>query len=104
MRITWAIPLLTAIVLSVTTTPSLAVDMGIVTGSEKGTYYQFGLNLQKLVKPHDINLNVSTSTGSVENIYAVFQRPATQLGIVQSDVLAFVSRVEIGRASCRERV
>ena len=93
MRITLAIPLLTAIVLSVTTTPSLAVDMGIVTGSEKGTYYQFGLNLQKLAKPHDINLNVSTSTGSVENIYAVYQRPATQLGIVQSDVLAFVARV-----------
>jgi uncharacterized protein len=74
-------------------TPSWAVDMGIVTGSDKGTYYQFGLNLQKLVKPHDINLNVATSTGSVENIFAVYQRPATQLGIVQSDVLAFVAKV-----------
>ena len=94
MRIRLVIILLTAIVLSVVTaTPSAAVDMGIVTGSEKGTYYQFGLNLQKLAKTHDINLNVSTSSGSVENIYAVYQRPATQLGIVQSDVLAFVARV-----------
>ena len=26
---------------------SLAADMGIITGSDKGTYYQFGLNLIK---------------------------------------------------------
>lgn len=74
--------------------PVLAVDMGLMTGSDKGTYYQFGLNLQNLVKQGDIDLNVYTSKGSVENIYAVFQRPATQMGIVQSDVLAFVSRVQ----------
>ena len=76
-----------------TASASWAVDMGIITGSDKGTYYQFGLNLQRLVKPHDINLTVATSTGSVENIFAVYKRPATQLGIVQSDVLAFVARV-----------
>jgi len=74
--------------------PALAVDMGIMTGSEKGTYYQFGLNMQRLVKQRDIDLNVSTSKGSVENIYAVYQKPRTQLGIVQSDVLAFVARVQ----------
>lgn len=28
-----------------TATAASAVDMGIITGSEKGTYYQFGLNL-----------------------------------------------------------
>jgi TRAP transporter TAXI family solute receptor len=39
-------------------------------------------------------VTVATSKGSVENIFAVYQRPATQLGIVQSDVLAFVARVE----------
>jgi hypothetical protein len=77
-----------------TATPASAVDMGIITGSEKGTYYQFGLNLQRLVKQHDINLAVAPSKGSVENIFAVYQRPTTQLGIVQSDVLAFVARVE----------
>lgn len=88
------ITILAGIVLSiVAAAPAWAVDMGIITGSEKGTYYQFGLNLQKLVKSHDINLTVSTSSGSVENIFAVYQRPATQLGIVQSDVLAFVAKV-----------
>jgi TRAP transporter TAXI family solute receptor len=74
--------------------PSLAIDMGIITGSDKGTYYQFGLNMQRLVKQRDIDLNVYTSKGSVENVYAVFQRPRTQLGVVQSDVLAFVARVQ----------
>jgi len=76
------------------TVPASAADMGIVTGSEKGTYYQFGLNLQRLMKSNGINLTVSPSKGSVENVFAVYQRPATQLGIVQSDVLAFVARVE----------
>jgi TRAP transporter TAXI family solute receptor len=76
------------------TAPALAADVGIITGSEKGTYYQFGLNLQKLMKSNGINVTVTPSKGSVENVFAVYQRPATQLGIVQSDVLAFVARVE----------
>ena len=72
-----------------------ASKMGIVTGSDKGTYYQFGLDLQKLVRQQaDISLAVNTSKGSIENVYAVYQRPGVQLGIVQSDVLAFISRLE----------
>jgi uncharacterized protein len=69
-----------------------ATDMGIITGSSKGTYYQFGLNLKTLVNSHGINLSVANSDGSVENVYAVYNRPNTQLGIVQADVLAFISR------------
>src|SRR5216117_2316533 len=68
--------------------------MGVMTGSEKGTYYQFGLNLQALGKSNGINLSVYPSKGSVENIYAVYQRPGVQVGIVQSDVLAFVAKVQ----------
>ena len=74
-----------------------AESMGIITGGRKGTYYQFGLNLQKLVKPRNIKLSVYNSNGSIENLYAVYRRPRTQLGIVQSDVLAFVSRVQTNR-------
>ena len=73
---------------------SRAADLGLITGSERGTYYQFGLNLQTLVKPHGIDLTVHTSRGSVENIYAVYQKPGVQMGIVQADVLAFVSRIQ----------
>jgi TRAP transporter TAXI family solute receptor len=71
-----------------------AEDMGIITGGDKGTYYQFGLDLQKLTKPAGVNLTVHTSKGSIENIFAVYQRPGVQMGIVQSDVLAFVARVQ----------
>ena len=71
-----------------------AGELGIITGSEKGTYYQFGLDLQRLVKQAGIELSVYPSKGSIENVYAVYQRPATQMGIVQSDVLAFVARVQ----------
>jgi len=71
-----------------------AADLGLVTGSEKGTYYQFGLNLQTLLKPQGIDLTVYPSRGSVENIYAVYQRPGVQMGIVQADVLAFVTRIQ----------
>jgi TRAP transporter TAXI family solute receptor len=71
-----------------------AVDLTLMTGGEKGTYYQFGLNLKELVKSKGITLDVVNSTGSIENLYAVYQRPHTQMGIVQSDVLAFVTRVQ----------
>jgi TRAP transporter TAXI family solute receptor len=71
-----------------------AADLGIITGGEKGTYYQFGLNLQGLAKQKGMSLSVYPSRGSIENVFAVYQQPATQLGIVQSDVLAFVSRVQ----------
>jgi TRAP transporter TAXI family solute receptor len=71
-----------------------AEDVGLITGSEKGTYYQFGLDLQKLIKPSGFNLSVHPSKGSVENIFAVYQRPGVQMGIVQSDVLAFVARLQ----------
>jgi TRAP transporter TAXI family solute receptor len=73
-----------------------SVELGVITGGERGTYYQFGLDIQRLLRQTApaLALNVYPSKGSVENIYAVYQRPATQLGIVQSDVLAFVFRVQ----------
>src|SRR5438874_3626389 len=80
---------------------ALAADMGVMTGSEKGTYYQFGLNLQALGKSNGINLSVHPSKGSVENIFAVYQRPGVQMGIVQSDVLAFVARLQSDPALTR---
>jgi TRAP transporter TAXI family solute receptor len=70
------------------------VPMGMVTGGPTGTYYQFGLNLERLVDEKGIKLTVANSKGSVENVFAVYKRPNTQMGIVQSDVLAFVAKVQ----------
>jgi hypothetical protein len=69
--------LATAIVLALTL-PALAGDLGIITGSEKGTYYQFGLNLQALGKANGFNVTVHPSKGSVENVFAVYQRPGVR--------------------------
>lgn len=96
----WALLSLLIGVLSVAVVPAQSsaqtagTDLGIITGGEKGTYYQFGLNLQNLAKQKGINLSVHPSRGSIENVFAVYQRPGVQMGIVQSDVLAFVARVE----------
>jgi len=75
-------------------TISSAVDLGIITGSKKGTYFQFGLNMMEMAKQHGYDIHVYNSRGSVENVYAVYKRPRTQMGIVQSDVLAFVIKVK----------
>ncbi len=72
----------------ITASGSYAQDMGIITGNKRGTYYQFGLNLAQLVKSRGIKLNVFDSAGSVQNIFAVYKAPGTQLGIVQSTVSA----------------
>ena len=82
------------LVLTLPTVGAALTDLGLITGSDKGTYYQFGLNLQALGKQNGVNLTVYPSRGSIENVYAVYQKPATQMGIVQSDVLAFVARVQ----------
>lgn len=71
-----------------------AADLGVITGSEKGTYYQFGLNLQALGKANGFTVAVHPSKGSVENVFAVYQRPGVPMGIVQADVLAFIARVQ----------
>jgi TRAP transporter TAXI family solute receptor len=93
-RTTVALLLATLLILSGMGVARAAGELGLTTGGERGTYYQFGLNLQKLVKDKGIELSVYPSKGSIENVYAVYQRPNTQMGIVQSDVLAFVARVQ----------
>ena len=75
-------------------TSAFAQDLGIITGKKKGTYYQFGLNLADLVKSRGIKLSVYDSAGSVENVFAVYKTPGIQMGIVQADVLAFVTRIQ----------
>ncbi len=68
--------------------------MGLMTGGKQGTYFQFGLNMKQPMQNNGIALSVYNSNGSVSNVYAVYKRPHTQMGIVQSDVLAFVSKIE----------
>jgi TRAP-type uncharacterized transport system substrate-binding protein len=56
-----------------------AVEMGIVTGSSTGTYYQIGNDIRSLVSRYGINLTVYSAKGSLDNIADVFERPGVQL-------------------------
>jgi uncharacterized protein len=67
-----------------------AAPMNIMTGGPNGTYIQIGRDVGKLVAEFGVELEAQPSAGSMENVEAVYKRPNTQLGIVQSDVLDFI--------------
>jgi TRAP transporter TAXI family solute receptor len=62
----------------------------IMTGGPKGTYIQFGRDIRDLALSCQIDINVLESEGSLTNIYAVHEKPATPFGIVQSDALEYM--------------
>jgi TRAP transporter TAXI family solute receptor len=78
--------------LLLTVSPAAAQDWetNIVTGGASGTYIQIGRDVAKIGAECGRTLNVQESAGSLENILAVRDRPLTQLGIAQSDVLEYV--------------
>ncbi|MGR3199350.1 MAG: TAXI family TRAP transporter solute-binding subunit [Paracoccus sp. (in: a-proteobacteria)] len=65
-------------------------QMSIMTGSPTGTYIQIGRDLNNLMQQCGQSLEVVESAGSLENFLGVRQRPNTQFGIVQSDVLEYM--------------
>lgn len=70
------------------------VPLNIVTGGPAGTYIQFGRDISEIGAACGQTLNVRESAGSLENVFAVRDRPVTQLGIVQSDVLEYLRTFE----------
>ena len=73
--------------------PQLKADsIGMVTGSQAGTYIQFGQDIAKVARNADLDILVKESEGSLDNIRRLVSRENAALGIVQSDVLGFLSR------------
>jgi TRAP transporter TAXI family solute receptor len=68
--------------------------LGIITGNASGTAYRIGEDIRALSNRYGIHVMVHPSKGDIENIAAVYQRPGNHLGLVASDVLAFVDKVE----------
>lgn len=66
--------------------------LGVVTGPKTGTYYAFGKDLATAAAKVGITLEVKTSEGSIDNIKRINSAENAALGIVQSDVLGFLSR------------
>jgi TRAP transporter TAXI family solute receptor len=69
--------------------PAAAQEGTIVTGAPGGTYIEIGRDLAALGAQCGLSLDVRASEGSIENMNAVRDRPGTQLGIVQGDVLEY---------------
>jgi uncharacterized protein len=82
--------LLLAVLLCVQPAAAQDYKTSIVTGGASGTYIQIGRDISKIADACGRTLDVQESAGSIENILAVRDRPLTQLGIAQSDVLEYV--------------
>ncbi len=73
--------------------PSIAAEkVTVVTGQKTGTYYAFGKDMASLIADKNLLLDVRESDGSVDNIKRINTLDKVTLGIVQSDVLGFLSR------------
>ena len=66
--------------------------IGIVTGPKTGTYFAFGKDIAEVAGKAGISVDVKPSEGSVDNIKRLNSSENAALGIVQSDVLGFLSR------------
>jgi TRAP-type uncharacterized transport system, periplasmic component len=80
-------------------TPVMAEDtdakqIGMVTGSKTGTYIQFGNDIAGVAKTVGLDILVKDSQGSIDNIKRINSKENATFGIVQSDVLGFLSRSE----------
>ncbi|WP_179131444.1 TAXI family TRAP transporter solute-binding subunit [Candidatus Entotheonella palauensis] len=68
-----------------------AQGIGMVTGSKTGTYIRFGRDIAKVAKNKGVDIIVKKSEGSLANIRRMMSKENAALGIVQSDVLGFLS-------------
>jgi TRAP transporter TAXI family solute receptor len=71
---------------------SLAEGVGMVTGSSRGTYIQFGRDMAKFAEPEGLTIDVKESAGSLANIERIMSSENAAFGIVQADVLSFMKR------------
>lgn len=69
-----------------------ADEIGILTGAKTGTYYAFGKDIAKIAAKTKLEIEVKPSQGSIDNIKRLNSNENASLGIVQSDVLGFLTR------------
>jgi len=66
--------------------------IGMVTGSKIGTYIQFGQDIAKISQQYGIKVLPKESKGSLDNIIRMSSLENAAFAIVQSDVLAYLSK------------
>ncbi len=69
-----------------------ADQIGIATGREGGSYFAIGGNLQEFARAlnQGIDINIHRTEGAIENTTHVYKTHGIQLGLAQTDVLAFL--------------
>jgi TRAP transporter TAXI family solute receptor len=68
-----------------------AQGIGMVTGSNTGTYIRFGRDIADVARNQGVSILVKESEGSLANIRRMMSKENAALGIVQSDVLGFLA-------------
>lgn len=66
--------------------------IGMVTGSQTGTYIRIGKDIAEVASQYDLEILVKKSDGSLHNIKRMASKENAAFGIVQSDVLGFLMR------------
>jgi TRAP transporter TAXI family solute receptor len=75
--------------------PQVKADsIGLMTGPATGTYFQFGQDIARVARTVGLEILVKESEESIDNIQRLVSQENAALGIVQSDVLGFLSRSE----------
>jgi uncharacterized protein len=69
-----------------------ADSLGLMTGPTTGTYFQFGQDIARVARTVGLEIVVKESEESIDTIQRLVSRENAALGIVQSDVLGFLSR------------
>lgn len=78
---------------SLLSTPLYADEgIGMVTGSNTGTYIQFGKDIAAISHDYGINVIPKESKGSLDNIRRMSSLENAAFAIVQSDVLGYLSK------------
>jgi len=67
-------------------------SIGMVTGSETGTYFRFGQEIAATAKKAGLDIIVKNSEGSIANIKRLTSKENAAIAMVQSDVLGFLGR------------
>ena len=78
--------------LLVFSTRLIAEPIAMVTGSETGTYIQFGKNIASVSEKSGQPILVKKSKGSIDNIIRMMSTENAAFAIVQSDVLGYLSK------------
>ncbi|MDX2113971.1 MAG: TAXI family TRAP transporter solute-binding subunit [Alphaproteobacteria bacterium] len=69
-----------------------AEPLTMVTGPKTGTYYAIGQDIAKALDAEGMEISIRESEGSIDNIKRMNDMQGAMLGMVQSDVLGFLSR------------